>query len=483
MTTKRKFPRVLIGAPGSGSGKTLITCALLQLLKRRGYDPAAFKCGPDYIDPMFHKTVLGVPSRNLDLFLSGKEGILNSLSKGSRGKNIGIVEGVMGYFDGMGATSMEGSSYDISRVTMTPSILVINCKGMSRSVLPLAKGFCEYRKDNPIKGIILNNCSKMVIKDISDGILLETGVPVIGFLPALKDINFESRHLGLVMPNEIPNHTQMIDKVTDALEEGFDLDAFLRIANEAGELFEYERENESEKTKTGIALRADRNLSDQIFSGASKKKTASKDSLRIGIAMDEAFCFYYEDNLDLLEELGAELVPFSPIHDHELPDVSGVIIGGGYPELHAKVLSENASMRSCINDAAKKGLPILAECGGFLYLQDKLQTPDNEIYPMAGVFSGDSHMEGRLMSFGYVNVMAVKRNPYLYDGETIRGHEFHYYNTTDNGDIFSMKKPSGKREWTGYQLKNNALGGFTHMYYPSCETFIYRFLEKCSSTE
>ncbi len=456
------FPRVLIAAPGSGSGKTLITCALLQMLKRRGFDPAAFKCGPDYIDPMFHKTVLKVPSRNLDLFLAGEEGIKKTLQKGNAGRDIGILEGVMGFYDGFGAVSMTGSSYDICRLTSTPAVLVINCKGMSRSILPVVKGFCEYAKENVIKGIILNNCSKMIVKEISDEILSETGVPVIGFLPALKDLPLESRHLGLVMPDEIPDLLKVIDQVSENLEEGFDFDTFLKIANEAGDLIV---KNKNSDYKSEDELRTN------IFDG-----------LRIGIAKDEAFCFYYEDNLELIRDMDVELIPFSPIHDRELPKVSGLIIGGGYPELYAKELSENISMRESIRDAAKKGLPIMAECGGFLYLQEELTSPEGEKYSMAGVFDGASHMTGKLGHFGYVNVSPRNDNPYLLSEETVRGHEFHYYDTTDNGNLFLMRKPAGNREWEGYQMKNNAIGGFAHLYYPSCATYIERFLKKCSMT-
>lgn len=468
MPDTKAFPRILIASPGSGSGKTLITCALLQLLKRRGYTPASFKCGPDYIDPMFHRTVLGVPSRNLDIFLAGKTGVLNALATGSHGRDIGILEGVMGYFDGMTPTSADGSSYDIASKTGTPAILIINCKGMSRSVIALAKGFCEYDSNKTIKGIILNNLPGMLFKDISDEITLVSGVPVIGFMPPIKNLPLESRHLGLVMPDEIPGLIDVIDEVADVLEENIDFDAFIKIAREAEWISEYD-----EKARPN-SFSENREGSDSI------KDISSDAKVRIGIAKDEAFCFYYEDNLDLLSGMGAELVPFSPVHDEVIPEVDGLIIGGGYPELYAKALLDNESMRASVKRAADSRMPILAECGGFLYLKETLTDSEEMSYPMAGVFEGGSHMTDKLSHFGYVKVSAQTDNPYLKEGEQIRGHEFHYYDTDDNGDVCIMEKPSGKRSWRGYQLKDMTFGGFAHLYYPSCPEMAERFLDACA---
>ncbi len=474
MSGNRKFPRVLIAAPGSGSGKTLITCALLRILEKRGYAPSSFKCGPDYIDPMFHKTVLGIPSGNLDLFLSGEEGICKTLQKGSLNKDIGILEGVMGFYDGMGPMSMEGSSYDICRLTGTPAILVINCKGMGRSIIPFAKGFCEYTQDKPIKGIILNNLPEMMIKDVSGMISTEINIPILGFLPPIRDIPLESRHLGLVMPDEIPDLINVIDKVADILEKGFDLDLFFKIANEASGL---PVDNGIPNENSG----SDKSFHEKGTVVHNSGKPEKDIDIKIGIARDEAFCFYYDDNLELLKEMGAEPVFFSPLKDERIPDVSGIIIGGGYPELHAGSLSSNKRMLESIRHAAENGMPILSECGGFLYLQKEMETPEKKKFEMAGVFDGESYMTGKLSHFGYVNVTAAMDNPYLKEGEVIRGHEFHYYDTTCNGDVCRLTKPSGKREWMGYQCKGAAFGGFAHLYYPSCRRFIYRFMKLCKA--
>ncbi len=448
------FRRLMVCAPSSGSGKTLITCALLRILERHGFKPVSYKCGPDYIDPMFHRSVLGIPSRNLDLLLAGQEGVRKSLIKGAKGRDFGILEGVMGFYDGAFVTSSEYSSYDICCKTGTPAVLVINCRGMSNSIIPVVKGFYEYGDEKRIKGVILNNTSPKVAKEIFKRLQEEIGVPVIGFLPHLRDVNIESRHLGLIMPEEIDDLLEIIDRVADRLEENLDFESLKNIA-ESAELLETDEHFEEE--------------SDSV-------KTCETDRIRIGIARDEAFCFYYDDNLELLQEMGAELVPFSPLHDKEIPDVSRLIIGGGYPELYAKELSENTTMLRSIREAAVNGMPVLAECGGFLYLQDVLKDTDGNEFKMVGVLSGESHMTGKLSHFGYVILTENNANPYLQKGEEICGHEFHYYDTTDNGEICLVRKPSGNGSWYGYRCFNKVFAGFAHLYYPSCRTFIKRFL-------
>lgn len=459
MSSKKAFPRILISAPKSGSGKTLITCAILRLLERKGYKPASFKCGPDYIDPMFHRTVLKIPSRNLDLFLMGEDGINSVIYRGSTDRDIGIVEGVMGYFDGISATSMTGSSYDLGRITKTPTIFVVDCKGMSRSIIPTIKGFCDYEFDgssidqkgkNNIRGLILNNIPDRLCDEISVKILEETGVPVIGHLPVLRDIEIKSRHLGLVMPSEIPGILSVIYRVSDELEERFDFDKFIEIANDAAAI----EADESDTTKD-----------------------LSSCPIKVGVARDEAFCFYYEDNFDLLRKMGAEIVTFSPLYDKKLPDVSRLILGGGYPELYAKQLSENESMLRSIREAADNNMSILAECGGFLYLKDNLKDLEGNSYKMAGVLKGDAYMTESLGHFGYVNVSAKEDNPYLSKDAIIKGHEYHYCDTTDNGEVCVIKKPTGNRSWMGYQVAGKVFAGFAHLYYPSHPEFASNFLQ------
>ena len=469
-TSTISLPRILIAAPSSGSGKTLFTCALLRLLQRKGIRVAAFKCGPDYIDPMFHRNVLGTPSRSLDLYLAGEEGVCRSLAAGCREANaeIAVIEGVMGYLDGTGESGMTGSSCHLAAATKTPVILTVNARGMSRSASALVKGFAEYGEDRQIKGVFLNRTSKAMAGSIADWIADDTGLPVLASLPQEEDLAFSSRHLGLVEPGEIPDLHKRIDRAADLLSETMDLEKLLAIAQSAPEL-KISADPESRDSQIGDAL----------------------SRVTIAVAMDEAFSFYYEDNLELLESYGAQILRFSPIHDSRLPDADGLLMGGGYPELWARELSANASMRDSIRRAAEAGMPILAECGGFQYLQKELETADGTTYEMAGALDGRSAMTGRLVRFGYVELSAQeetaskdkdsdtwRKAPWLDPGQTIRGHEFHYSDSTCNGEAFTAVKPNG-RKWDCMVAKGRILAGYPHLYYPSCPPLAERFVNAC----
>ena len=348
-----RIPRILIAAPGSGSGKTLLTCALLRLLHRKGIRAAAYKCGPDFIDPMFHKKVLGTPSRNLDLYLAGEEGVRRSFAAGCEGAQIAVIEGVMGYFDGTGASGMEGSSYHLASVLQAPVLLAADVRGMSRSAAALIKGFADYGEQKMIRGAFLNRVSPAIADRISGWLKSEAAIPVLGSLPADETLRIESRHLGLVEPGEIPDLLQKIDHAADLLEQTLNLELLLEIAQSAPVLQVEEMSRKNLKT-------------------ASESTLGEAAPVTIAVAEDEAFSFYYEDNLELLEELGAQIVRFSPLHDREIPEADGLLIGGGYPELKARELAANTFIVSSIRRAAEQGMPMLAECGGFQYLQEEL---------------------------------------------------------------------------------------------------------------
>ena len=446
MTKRNAFPRILLSAPCSGSGKTLCTLALLALLREKGFAPVGFKCGPDFIDPLFHERVLNMPSRNLDLFLAGREGVRSSLGKGAEEGSFGVMEGVMGLFDGMSLSSAKNSSYDIGRETDTPVILILPARGMSRSALALLRGFLSEDPEGRIKGILINRVSLPFGKELKRVIEEELGLPVVGIMPENRELGLESRHLGLVLPEEIPKLQGIIQKAADVLKETLDLSCLLEIAEGAGAVSVPEKRRRLEKR------------------------------VRVGVAKDEAFCFYYRENLELLEELGAELLPFSPMRDEKLPEVSGLLFGGGYPELQAKALAENKKMREAVRQAALEGMPILGECGGFLYLQQSLTDLKGRRYPMAGVLPGEAFYTGKLSRFGYVEVEAARENPYLSEGAKIRGHEFHYYDVTEKGESCIMKKPGKERQWKGGQCVNRVFAGFPHLYYSSCREFAERFL-------
>lgn len=550
------IPRFMIAAPSSGSGKTLVTCGLLRLLQRRGLRPAAFKCGPDYIDPMFHRQVLGIPSRNLDTFFLPDGGVREVLAAGVRkyAAGLAVIEGVMGYFDGTGRSGMQASSFDLALQTRTPVILVVNAKGMSRSLLPLLQGFCEYEKKHAaavagedaggetsrIRGVILNRVSAGMFPMMKKWIEEETGLAALGCLPQSDDVTWGSRHLGLMQPEEISGLQRQIDRLADLLEKTLDLDVLLEIAGASEKLQgrdepadtagdveklpdgqvpqeaaessaeEPDQAGSAEKLADGQAPREAAESSegkmDQTESAEKRpgmpSLIPSEKPLRIAVARDEAFSFYYEENFDLLRAQGAELVCFSPIRDRTLPQADGLILGGGYPELHAAALAQNEAVKDQIRDLAGAGIPILAECGGFMYLQDRLET-GGSAYPMCGILPGTCHMTDRLVRFGYVEIGANPEaekgveaalgseaaeggNPaassgtgYLSPGHRIRAHEFHYFDSTDNGRACRAVKPAGSRSWECMVVSGNIMAGFPHLYYPSDPQFIVNFLRRC----
>lgn len=443
-----RIPRIMIAAPASGSGKTLFTCALLRLLERKGIRAAAFKCGPDFIDPMFHKKVLGTPSRNLDLYMAGEEGVRRSFAAGCAGAEIAVIEGVMGYFDGTGASGMEGSSYELATVLQTPVLLTADVRGMSRSAAAMIKGFTDYGEQKMICGAFLNRTSAVTAERIEGWLAKEAGIPVLGFFPADDELRLESRHLGLVEPEEIPDLQQKIDHAADILEVTLNLEALFMAAGGAPAL--------------------------QVETGNPEEREGS--SVTVAVAQDEAFSFYYEDNLELLEELGAKIVYFSPLHDRELPEADGLLIGGGYPELKAGELAANTGMLAFIRKAADSGMPILAECGGFQYLQEELVDKEGTAHRMCGVLKGSSRMTDRLVRFGYVEVSG--EGLYFGTGRTIRGHEFHYSDSTENGSACKAVKPGGK-SWDCMVVQGRIAAGYPHLYYRSCPAFAESFVIEC----
>lgn len=451
-----KLPRVMLAAPASGSGKTLITCGLLQLLVNRGKRAAAFKCGPDYIDPMFHRKVIGTPSKNLDTFFTDENRTRYLFGKEAKKADISVLEGVMGFYDGVGGITVAASSYELAKVTDTPVILVVNAKGMSLSVIPMIKGFLQYQKDSHIQGVILNQTTKMTYQLLKEPIEQELGIAALGYVPKCAEFAIESRHLGLVTPEEIADLREKLQGLAGLLEETLDVERLLALA-EAAEKLDWE-EPDFTKWRLGAEQRAP----------------------RIGLARDEAFCFCYQDNLELLEKLGAELVEFSPLHDEKLPEhLDGLLLYGGYPELYAKQLSQNSFMRKQIKEIILKGMPYLAECGGFMYLQETMEDMEGRKYPMAGVISGQAYRTQKLGRFGYITLTTVKDAQLLKKGETIKAHEFHYFDTTKNGADYYARKPVGKREWECIHGGENHAAGFPHLYYYSNPEFAFQFLQKC----
>ena len=442
-----KMPRFMISATGSGCGKTTITCGILKALMNKGLKVAAFKSGPDYIDPMFHSKVIGAKSRNLDVFMLGKETVQFLAAKNAKDVAVSVFEGAMGFYDGMGKTA-EASAYDLARTCDVPVVLIVNGKGAALSIAAKIKGFKEFRQDSHIVGAILNNVNPMSYAYYKEVIEAESGVKLLGYFPILENCNFESRHLGLITAEEIGDLQAIVDRLALQAEKSLDLEGLIEIAKGASNL-EYVPQNMEAVGKVKLA-----------------------------IAQDKAFCFYYQDALDLLTELGAELVPFSPITDKHLPECDGLILGGGYPELYAKQLAENTSLLSEVKTALTNSLPCFAECGGFMYLLERYIDEDTT-HNWVGAVAGETFMTKKLNRFGYVKLTAQEDNMLCKAGETINGHEFHYSESTNNGTGFWASKASGKGEWSCANVSETLYAGYPHIHLWGNPQFARNFIKAC----
>mgnify|MGYP000689501462 CR=1 FL=1 len=370
-------PRVMFAATRSGSGKTTVTCGVLAALKKQNIKVQAYKCGPDYIDPMFHRTVLGIDTGNLDTFFADADAIGRILARDTKDAELIVMEGVMGYYDGVGGTTTMASSYELSKVTKTPVVLIVDAKGASVTLAAIIRGIMEYKKDSRIVGVILNRVSPMFYSRIKHVIETECGIPVLGYLPEDASFAVPSRHLGLLQPDEMLKQRDWVETVAEAARKTIDIDGILEIAAQAEMLQIQKATGETEKSKFPAGY-------------------------RIGVARDAAFSFYYRENLRMLEDMGATLVYFSPLTDAHVSEVDALIFGGGYPELYAKQLYENQSMRASVWQALEAGMPCHAECGGFLYLGKSLADAEGNVYEMVGFLDGAGFRTERLQRFGYV---------------------------------------------------------------------------------
>lgn len=445
-------PRLMIAAASSGCGKTTLTCALLRACIRRGLRCASFKCGPDYIDPMFHRECVGAcRSANLDLFLNDAVGVRRLLAAGGSGADISILEGVMGFYDGLAGRSDAASSWDIARTTGTPVVLVVNGRGMSVSVAALISGFLRFREESGIRAVVFNNTSPMIYPLLKELAEQECGLLVAGFLPPMEECSLESRHLGLVTAAEIAGLSGKLDRLAEKALETVDIGLLMRLAAEAPPLEE----------------------------PAPIKPVGA--SVRVAVARDAAFSFYYSETLSLLEAMGAELIPFSPLADEALPEADALLLGGGYPELHARTLAENGRMRGSVAAAVRSGMPTVAECGGFLYLGEALEDAAGGKYPMAGVLEGEGFRTPRLRRFGYVALTARRDNLICPQGGDLRAHEFHYWDSTRTGDGFQAHKPLRGTEWDCVHSSRTLYAGFPHLYLAGAPEAAGRFLKAAAA--
>ena len=446
-------PRVMVAGTASGCGKTTVACGLMRARARRGLRVVAGKCGPDYLDPLFHERVLGTPSRNLDLFLGNERLVCGLVARGAQHADITVVEGVMGYYDGI-ATSVDASSYDVARATGTPTVLVVDARGRALSVAAEVLGFVRMCEPSQVAGVILNRVSMGYATRLREAVEAHAGVPVLGYVPPIEEAHLASRHLGLVSADEVPRLQEKVDAVACTLERTVDLDAVLALARTAAPLDEPDAMDPK-----------DRGMQPTI-----------------AVARDEAFSFYYADTLELFERLGARLAYFSPVRDACLPEgACGLYLGGGYPELHARELSRNEAMRAAVRDAVRAGMPTIAECGGFLYLHEFLEDDQRTAWPMVGAVLGRGFGTGRLGRFGYVTLTAKRDGLLARAGEELRAHEFHYWDSDTPGDAFVARKPQSDRSWDCVMSSPALHAGFPHLYLAGAPKAARRFVEACAA--
>ncbi|MGX7038586.1 cobyrinate a,c-diamide synthase [Vagococcus fessus] len=452
--------KLVIAGTGSGVGKTTVTLGIMSALKQIGYDVQPFKVGPDYIDTAYHTKVTGNKSRNLDSFLIQSDDILNYLfEKEARSSDISIIEGVMGLYDGLGIDKDNCSTASLAKKIKAPVILVIDGKATSTSVAAIVKGFSEFDSDLDIAGVVLNKlASENHYQLVKQSIEKYTDVPVLGYLGKNAMLSLPSRQLGLVPQNEIEGLEKEIELLGEKVRKTIDLDKLLEIS-------------------------VSNNLNSQTLNKETVKKYYSKieTPVKIAYALDDAFNFYYEDNLELMKKKGIELIPFSPMYDQKLPEADAYYIGGGYPEEFAKELAENKIIREELLRKSQKDVPIYAECGGLMYLGSYLKIQDKK-YEMVGVFDGFSEMTPSLKRFGYCQGVSTIDTPVIPQNLIVYGHEFHHsIFETSELPIMNMEKwRDGKKikTWQGGYLKNNTFASYLHLHFFQNSQLIDHFIRK-----
>ncbi|MCK9591509.1 MAG: cobyrinate a,c-diamide synthase [Methanoregula sp.] len=424
------IPRIIIAGTHSGCGKTTIASGIMAALTARGMKVQPFKVGPDFIDPSHHTRICARPSRNLDPFMMGEEGCIETVIRATSGADIAVIEGVMGIYDGIDGTDVSSTAH-VARILNTPVILVVDVKGMSRSVLALIRGFEDFDSTISFAGVILNRVGSHRHRQMIEGSL---SLPSVGWIPKREDIAIESRHLGLKMAYE----TGLMGEFGKVIEEFCDLDAIIAISHKSPMLI----------PKKKILL-----------PGKRKPVRAT-----IGVALDDAFCFYYQDNLDRLRTFGAELVFFSPLKD-PLPEVNALYFGGGYPELHLPALEISPCTRE-LKPAIDEGMPVYGECGGLLYLTREIRS--DRKYRLCGVVPAESEMTSQVQALGYVKGEKIGEISFVPPLQSITGHEFHYSRVFPDHDAqFAFRLTRGKGIDSGKDGLSsvNALGTYTHAYF------------------
>lgn len=449
------FPRILIAGTHSGVGKTTITLGVMSILKGMGYAVQGFKVGPDYIDPSHHTAITERPSRNLDTWFMNRDVCLELLEHAFQGANMAVIEGVMGLYDGCLDGTESGSTAHLAKMLNVPVVLVMDAKGLSRSAGAIVLGYKNFDKDVEIAGVILNRIkSERHYGTVKNSIEDHSKIPVLGYLSFDDEIMLPERHLGLVPSAEQELSKSIYQKIGKRLSATVDIDKLISIASSSKNLPAFEK---------------------TVFCGIHEQFPC-----RIAVAMDEAFNFYYQDNLDLLELYGAELAYFSPLYDKYLPsDIGGLYLGGGFPELYASMLASNTTMKESIRKAYRNGVVIYGECGGMMYLLEKLIDFKNNTHEMCSILKGTTKMENKRQGLGYVLVKAIHDTVLCMKGDIFKAHEFHWsslhvpagaqyaYDVSKYGD--SVPKQDGL-------IADRVLGSYCHVHFSTNPKLAKQFL-------
>jgi cobyrinic acid a,c-diamide synthase len=441
--------RLLIGGVSSGVGKTTFTVGLCRALMRRGLRVQLYKCGPDYLDPTYHRAASRNAVHNLDSWLMGPDAVQSTFARNAAHADVSLIEGVMGLFDGASPTDISGSSAQIAQLVGAPIVLLCDASGMARSLSAVAKGFCSFEPGVAPRAVIANRVgSTGHLSLLREAQLPEA--PVLGGMLKREAIGFSERHLGLVAAQE-GDHEASFEAWADEVEAHCDVPRLLELARSAAPL-----------------------------SAGPIAPLSAAARCRIGVARDAAFHFYYDENLRLLEAAGAQLVEFSPIRDRVLPEVDGVYIGGGYPELHAAELAANRSMRESLRAHARANKPVYAECGGLMYLCDAIVDRVGESFPMLGLIAGQAVMQGKLQALGYVDVTTRAASLLGAAGTQYRGHQFRYsiFEGGTGTQLDLTVKRTGRTQVEGYGA-GNVLGTYVHGHWASNPAIAEAFVRAC----
>ncbi len=445
--------RLVIAGTGSGVGKTTVTIGIMAALRKKGYIVQGFKCGPDYIDPTYHTAVTGRISRNIDSWMLNQDMVKEIVIRASKGTDISIIEGVMGFFDGKNPENNEGTTAEVSLITNSPVVLVVNCASMARSAAAIVKGFQSFLAEASIVAVIANRVgSEGHFQLVKKAIEQECEIPVIGYLMKENNISIPERHLGLIPSIERGELDSFFDKLGDLVLETIDIEKLYELAR-----------------------------APQLKIETSQFSKRANEHVRIAVARDAAFNFYYQENLELLQAYGAEIIEFSPLNGEILPDaVDGLYIGGGFPEEFAEQLALQQEVKQSLKTAIEKGLPTLAECGGFMFLTDAIETTNEQSFPMVGVIPGVAKMQTKLAALGYREIVGEGGNFLLKGNVHAKGHEFHYSTFQPNKQIQPAYQTKGLRgtKKEGY-LKENLVAGYTHFHFGSCPEMVANWIEQC----